>query len=483
MVRKRFRIISVVAVVGLLLGIFAVSAYAYFNRGTLQISVDKDNVTLTAGQTANVTVTATPAQDSQLPGCGLEQCPQTCPSYCVQEAVYGNNCTCNGTTFQNYNTTVTASSSDNGVATATVNGMQVSIKGVASGTAIITVTGNLREWTAAEKQIQVTVTSASASSSGGGGGGGSAASSKPSIETKDATSTTATSAVLNGNITSNNGYNVTDYGFLWWTSSSNLNNKLDVGTNNQSGVFTTTLSDLKASTTYYFQAYATNSQGTTQGTTLKFTTASSAGQQPAKPTTTSQATAPTTTTQGAEAVSYSDVPVSYWAYNAINYLSSKGMVSGYPDGTFKPDASVTRAEFTAMLVKALRLSATGTTGAFTDIAPDSWCYNAVNEATAAGLVSGTGGHLFDPNAPVTREQMAGMVANALGAKASSVDGTELNPFSDKSNVSTWALTSMEQAVKAGIVSGVSADTIAPHANATRAQATAIIYKMLGILDK
>ncbi len=75
------------------------------------------------------------------------------------------------------------------------------------------------------------------------------------------------------------------------------------------------------------------------------------------------------------------------------------------------------------------------------------------------------------------------VAKALGNKTPAVDGTELDSFSDKSDVSSWAVTGMEQAVKAGIVSGMTPDTLDPLANATRAQAPAMIYKLLGVLDK
>jgi hypothetical protein len=185
----------------------------------------------------------------------------------------------------------------------------------------------------------------------------------------------------------------------------------------------------------------------------------------------------------APSVTFSDVASSCWCYTAISSLSSQGIVSGYPDGSFKPDASITRAEFAAMLVKALRLSTYGTTDSFTDVNTESWYYGSANAAAAAGLVSGTGDNRFEPNALITREQMAVMVAKALGAKAPTASGTELNAFSDKSTVSSWAVVGMEEAVKAGIVSGMPDGTLAPRANATRAQAAAMIYKLLGMLGK
>ncbi len=180
---------------------------------------------------------------------------------------------------------------------------------------------------------------------------------------------------------------------------------------------------------------------------------------------------------------FSDVSASYWGYDAISSLSSRGIVSGYPDGAFKPDTPITRAEFATMLVKALGLNTTGTTGQFTDVTADAWYYGAVNATASANLVSGTGDHQFAPNALITREQMAVMVTNALGTKAPVTDGTELNVFSDSSSVSSWAVTGMEEAVKADIVGGMTTDTLAPQADATRAQAAAMIYKLLTLLGK
>jgi hypothetical protein len=286
--------------------------------------------------------------------------------------------------------------------------------------------------------------------------------------TEAASSITTDSAVLNGDITSDNGYSITDCGFLWGTSSSSLTSTLDVGANTQSGAFMDTLSGLTTGTTYYFEAYATNSYGTADGTVMSFT----AGVQP-----------PTTTTPST-GIAFSDVSARFWGYNIITSLATRGIVAGYPDGTFKPNAAITRAEFATMLVKALGLSITGTTTAFTDVAQGSWDYGPVNAAAAAGLVTGYGGTTqFGPYTLITREQMAVMVAKGMGSKAPATNGTELNAFNDGSRVSSWATTGVDEAVKAGIVIGMSADHLAPLAHATRAQAAAMIYQLLAFLGQ
>ena len=177
---------------------------------------------------------------------------------------------------------------------------------------------------------------------------------------------------------------------------------------------------------------------------------------------------------------FSDVPSSIWCYNAISNLCAKRIVSGYPDGTFQPNSNITRAEFCAMLVNALGLSASETEVSFTDVSPSDWYYSPVSTAVSADLVSGMGNGAFAPNAPITREQMAVMVAKALGNHAPTVAGSELNPFSDSSSVDSWAIKGMEQAIKAGIVNGMNG-TLAPLDNATRAQSAAMIYKLLDVL--
>ncbi len=88
----------------------------------------------------------------------------------------------------------------------------------------------------------------------------------------------------------------------------------------------------------------------------------------------------TYTSGGGTTTPVTGVPSTYWGYAAISNLSSKGIISGYPDGTFKPDASITRAEFAAMLVKALGLSTVGTAGTFTDVTANDWCYGVINAA-------------------------------------------------------------------------------------------------------
>lgn len=112
------------------------------------------------------------------------------------------------------------------------------------------------------------------------------------------------------------------------------------------------------------------------------------------------------------------------------------MVSGYPDGTFRPNNSVTRAEFTAMLVGALKLDGTGVALDFTDQAKiGAWAKRAVALAVQTGIVSECEDGSFRPDAQITRAEMASMIANALKVP---FDANAQTGFADDEDIPNWA---------------------------------------------
>jgi hypothetical protein len=299
-----------------------------------------------------------------------------------------------------------------------------------------------------------------ATSSGGGG----AVPATPTVQTEAASTIADSSAVLNGDIASNNGYAITDYGFLWGTSASSLTNKLDAGTNNQSGAFTDTLSSLTAGTTYYCEAYATSSQGTTDGAVMSFTTTG---------------TAQTTTTAPATST-FSDVPAAYWGYAAINSLSGKGYITGYPDGTFKSGNQITRAEFCAIMDKVLSLTPyTRQTPAFTDVNTGDWFYQSVKTAVYAGIAKGYGDGTFHPDAPFSRQEMACVLVQAMDKQSEAQSNmNHKTGFTDDASISSWARGFAATAVKDGLLKGYPDNCFMPQGNAARAEACAMIENFL-----
>ncbi|MEN6347781.1 MAG: S-layer homology domain-containing protein [Syntrophomonas sp.] len=330
----------------------------------------------------------------------------------------------------------------------------------ANGDAKINAGADLAIWTKHFTEFVAYTPSPGGVSSGGGGEATTLYT--PLVQTGAAASVTRDTAILNGNITSNGGYDITGYGFLCGTTIGSLSNQVEAGSSNQTGAFSASLNSLTSATTYYFQAYAINSKGISYGSVLSFTTQSPGSSAPQ---------------------AFIDIPTSFWGYTPITSLSGQGIVAGYPDNTFRPDAAISRAEFAAMLAKALGLNSSGSSGNFSDVPPGTWYYVPVNNAAERGLVSGTGDNRFSPEALITREQMAVMVSKALGNKAPVIVGSDLNAFIDRSSVSSWAVTGMEEAVKAGIIHGMTSDTLDPQANATRAQAAVMIYQLLNIRSK
>ncbi|MEK3987384.1 pullulanase [Paenibacillus sp. FSL K6-3166] len=177
--------------------------------------------------------------------------------------------------------------------------------------------------------------------------------------------------------------------------------------------------------------------------------------------------------------SFKDVPNTYWAFNVIQSLAAKQIVSGVTTTEFNPKSNVSRAEFTALLVRALGLNAEGQVQ-FTDIKSDAWYSSYVATASKLGIVSGRSKDTFAPNASITREEMAIMVIRALEVKS----GKKIDPavgvttFADASSISKWADSYVKTAAGLGLLQGRENNQFAPKGWMTRAESAQIIYTLL-----
>jgi len=169
--------------------------------------------------------------------------------------------------------------------------------------------------------------------------------------------------------------------------------------------------------------------------------------------------------------------IGHWAEKDINDMATKGIVSGVTATTFEPDRSITRAEFAALMARALKLSAGNTESVFADVANDAWYAKEVSAAAAAGLIVGYDGN-FRPNDTITREEMAVVIMKAYAFLGKTASSGQIDKFADKDTISDWAVNYVDQAVSTGMISGMSADTFAPKENATRAQVTSLIKRLL-----
>jgi hypothetical protein len=162
---------------------------------------------------------------------------------------------------------------------------------------------------------------------------------------------------------------------------------------------------------------------------------------------------------------------SHWAEASINKLINAGAVSGYPDGTFKPDSSITRAEFAIVLVKALNLEPRS--GKVFNDTTGHWAKDAISTAAAHGIVSGYDATTFGPDNLITREQMAVMVS-----KTANLSSGEGKTFADNNQIADWAKAAVAATSSKNIISGYPDNTFRPKANATRAEAVTVIVKIL-----
>lgn len=166
----------------------------------------------------------------------------------------------------------------------------------------------------------------------------------------------------------------------------------------------------------------------------------------------------------------------HWAEESIQQAVELGFIKGYQDGTFRPNADITRAEFIVILTKALKLQGSGQELNFSDNADiDPWATQAISQAVEAGIINGYTDGTFRPNAKISRTEMVLMAVRALKLNVEAVDQTS---FKDDSKIPQWAKASVEAAVKDGLVNGVGANTFAPNHTATRAESVTMLLKAI-----
>jgi len=177
---------------------------------------------------------------------------------------------------------------------------------------------------------------------------------------------------------------------------------------------------------------------------------------------------------------FTDMSAQHWAANVIKELCQKGIIGGYPDGTFKPGNDITRAEFTKIIVKALGLAEENPAApTFKDVAPGDWYFGVVEAAAKAGLVKGYEKGEFRPNAKITRQEIAAILVRALGKQdAAAASANAKTAFKDDQSIASWARGSVVVAVQEGLIKGYPDGTFGPKKNATRAETCAMVSRFL-----
>ncbi len=175
--------------------------------------------------------------------------------------------------------------------------------------------------------------------------------------------------------------------------------------------------------------------------------------------------------------SFKDVTLlSYgWAQEPIELLAGAKVINGIDGSRFEPERAITRAELAGILVKAMNLPAVAGGAAFKDVTGSDWYSGCVAAAAQAGLFSGYEDGTFRPDRTITREEMVAVLARALDLATPS--GATLH-FTDEGRISSWARDSVAAAVSDGLTKGYSDGTFQPQSNATRAECAVMVYHAL-----
>ncbi|WP_407870632.1 cadherin-like beta sandwich domain-containing protein [Paenibacillus sp. P36] len=174
-------------------------------------------------------------------------------------------------------------------------------------------------------------------------------------------------------------------------------------------------------------------------------------------------------------IHFSDIS-GHWAEVSIKQAVNLGIVNGYPDGTFKPNKTVTRAEFAVMLMNTLKPQGNGAELTFTDKGKiGTWAQKSVAQAVQAGIITGYEDSTFRSDAEISRSEMAVMIAKALGQ---SVEAATATGFADDKDIPDWAKGAVGAMKKLSMIEGKGSNTFAPGDKTTRAESVTVLLKVL-----
>ena len=175
-----------------------------------------------------------------------------------------------------------------------------------------------------------------------------------------------------------------------------------------------------------------------------------------------------------EDTGFSDVDADDWFAASAVYVRDNGIMNGTSATTFDPNGTTSRGQITAILYRAAGSPAVSDAVDFPDVAPGAYYADAAVWAAANGIVTGYADGTFRPNDPITRQQMAAILWRYAGSPAAE-SGTD---YADESAIASYAVTAVDWARDAGVISGRDGNRFDPSGRATRAQAAVILHRYL-----
>ena len=194
---------------------------------------------------------------------------------------------------------------------------------------------------------------------------------------------------------------------------------------------------------------------------------------------TAGAAAPLVITVRASAAGFTDVSFNYWARPFIEPLAEKNVIAGFPGGQYKPNEPVTRAQFAAIVTKAFNNNTVRAARTFSDVATDFWGAQAISQAYQMGFMRGYPDGTFRPNEKIPRAQVLIALASGLGYTPNGTASNILNVYNDKVDVPSYAVDGVAAATqKQMAVNYPDPQFLRPQEIATRADVAAFVYQSL-----
>ena len=176
---------------------------------------------------------------------------------------------------------------------------------------------------------------------------------------------------------------------------------------------------------------------------------------------------------------FTDMGGHAWAIDSVEYLRRSGTVTGIGDGRFDPTGIMTRGDFTLMLVRACRLTASGS-ASFNDVPPGSYYADAIRVAALLGIAGGSNGN-YNPKAPITRQDAMVMICNALKAVGKTLTNglaADFSVYRDEGEIAPYAREAMGILVQMGVVKGNGSGYLLPRGLLSRAEAAVLLHTIM-----
>lgn len=181
----------------------------------------------------------------------------------------------------------------------------------------------------------------------------------------------------------------------------------------------------------------------------------------------------------AGAAPFIDLFPSHWAYPMVTELLNRDLITGFPDGSFRPDQPMNRAEFASQLARTFDFDPTESARRFIDVTPENWAAEDIQTTVRMGFLSGYPEDKFYPEKTIERIQALTALTQGLNLTTSSGSKVVVRYFKDYEQVPDWAINPLLAATEAGlVVNHPDLDRLNPKRPATRAEVATMIYRAL-----